>query len=177
MTVRNTGGAGGVGGGNRNRRQPGGKAFPGGAGAPRPVAPQPKKAAPLPKTLRPEHIRFAQNMVHAADVACLPGPTTDGDMLPRESVSGMFLRARIFDEAETLGRGPVTRDEAARLAIEHHTSGKSGKYYDAVIDDDGNGTFVIKLHLLDPNPPFLPAADPEMVYDVVRDSGKISARA
>lgn len=126
-----------------------------------------------PKPLRPEYVRFAQGMVRAADAACLPGPTTDGDMLPRESVSGMYLRAHVTTEGESLGAGPVDKQQAARVAIEQHTRAKPGRYYDAVVDDSDETVFVVRLHLLDPNPPFLPHPEAEASYRVDRQTGQM----
>lgn len=121
-----------------------------------------------PEPMRPEVIRFAQGMVQASDAASLPGPTADGDLLPRESVSGLFMRDFAVQGAEALGRPPLGEDEAARMVIEKHLSGQSGVYYDANVEADGDDAFLVKLHRLSPNPPFLPSPDVEATYRIDR---------
>lgn len=136
---------------------------------PRGKQPEEERLPPI----RPEFARFAQGMVQASDAASLPGPTTDGDLLPRESVSGMFMRDFALQGAAALGRPPLGEDEAARMVIEHHVAGKPGVYYDAAVEPEGEDSFVVKLHKLNPNPPFLPEPDPEASYRIDRRLWKI----
>jgi hypothetical protein len=113
-------------------------------------------------------IRFAQGMVQASDAASLPGPTADGDLLPRESVSGLFMRDFAVQGSQALGRPPIGQDEAARIVIEKHVDGKPGVYYDAEVDADGDDFFLVRLHRLNPNPPFLPDPTAEAIYRIDR---------
>jgi hypothetical protein len=124
-------------------------------------------------TVRPEIAQFAQGMVHAADAAAMPGPTTDGDLLPRESVSGLFVRDFALQGAVALGRPPLGEDEAARIVIEKHIAGTPGLYYDAAVEADGQDAFIVKLHRLDTNPPFLPDPEAEATYRIDRRSWNI----
>lgn len=123
--------------------------------------------------LRPEFVRFAQGMVQASDAASLPGPTTDGDLLPRESVSGLFMRDFALQGAMAMGRPPLGEDEAARMVIEKHVAGKPGVYYDAAVEAQGEEMFVVRLHRLNPNPPFLPEPKAEATYRIDRKLWKI----
>ncbi|MFC1708099.1 hypothetical protein ACFL59_14985 [Planctomycetota bacterium] len=128
---------------------------------------------PSTPAVRPEVARFAQGMVQASDAASLPGPTADGDLLPRESVSGMLMRDFALQGAEALGREPLDEDEAARIVIEKHVAGKAGVYYDAAVEPDGDAAFLVKLHRLNPNPPFLPEPKAEATYRIDRKLWKV----
>jgi len=119
-------------------------------------------------SVRPEIAAFAQGMVQAADAAAMPGPTTDGDLLPRESVSGLFVRDFALQGAVALGRAPLGEDEAARIVIEKHIAGTPGVYYDATVEADGDDAYNVKLHRLDTNPPFLPDPRAEATYRIDR---------
>jgi hypothetical protein len=131
--------------------------------------PTPIKQATGPAPVaRPDVVAFANGMVKAADAAAMPGPTTDSDLLPRESVSGMFVRDFALQGAQALGRQPLGEDEAARIVIEKHIAGTPGLYYDAAVEAKGPDAFLVKLHRLDPNPPFLPAAKAEATYRIDR---------
>jgi hypothetical protein len=131
--------------------------------------PEPIKAAEGPApTVRPEVAAFAQGMVQAADAAAMPGPTTESDLLPRESVSGLFVRDFALQGAVALGRAPLGEDEAARIVIEKHIAGTPGVYYDAAVEADGDDAYLVRLHRLDTNPPFLPAKDAEASYRIDR---------
>ncbi len=123
--------------------------------------------------MRPEVAQFAQGMVQAADAAAMPGPTTDSDLLPRESVSGMFVRDFALQGAAALGRHPLGEDEAARIVIEKHIAGTPGVYYDAKIEAEGADAFIVKLHRLDTNPPFLPDPKAEAAYKINRKTWQV----
>lgn len=118
--------------------------------------------------MHPDVAEFAQGMVQAADAAAMPGPTTDGDLLPRESVSGLFVRDFALQGAVALGRAPLGEDEAARIVIEKHIDGQAGLYFDANVKSDGDAAYIVSLHRLDTNPPFLPAAEAEATYKIDR---------
>ncbi|HVY60982.1 MAG TPA: hypothetical protein VHF22_04980, partial [Planctomycetota bacterium] len=109
----------------------------------------------------------------AADAAAMPGPTTDSDLLPRESVSGLFVRDFVLQGAVALGRPPLGEDEAARIVIEKHIAGTPGLYYDAAVEASGPDAYVVKLHRLDTNPPFLPDPNPEAKYKIDRRTWQI----
>ncbi|MHC4830624.1 MAG: hypothetical protein ACYTFT_09780 [Planctomycetota bacterium] len=123
--------------------------------------------------LRPEVVRFAQGMVQASDAASLPGPTAESDLLPRESVSGLFMRDFALQGAQALGRPPLGEDEAARMVIEKHVAGKQGVYFDANVEEESPDGYLVKLHRLNPNPPFLPEPEPEATYRIDRKLWKI----
>lgn len=131
-------------------------------------------AAPPP--MRKEVIEFAQGMVQAADAASVPGPTSDGDLLPRESVSGIFMRDFALQGAIALGRPPLGEDEAARIVIERHIAGRPGLYYDAQIEAHGEDAYLVKLHKLNPNPPFLPEPTAEAKYVINRRTWQVEER-
>ena len=179
------------------KAQAGGAAFQ--AAAPKAVAPAPavaKPPAPPPvskktggfQVANPEPIRqsaapaqaispamtaFAQGMVQAADAAAMPGPTTESDLLPRESVSGLFIRDFALQGAVALGRAPLGEDEAARIVIEKHIAGTPGLYYDAAVEASGPDAYLVRLHRLDTNPPFLPEANAEATYKIDRRTWQI----
>jgi hypothetical protein len=121
-----------------------------------------------PPAVRPEIAAFAQGMVQAADAAAMPGPTTDSDLLPRESVSGLFVKDFALQGAVALGRPPLGEDEAARIVIEKHIAGQQGLYYDAKVQPDGDANFIVRLHRLDSKPPFLPNPKAEVSYRIDR---------
>lgn len=129
-------------------------------------------SGPMP-AIRPEMQAFAQGMVQAADAAAMPGPTTDGDLLPRESVSGLFVRDFVLQGAIALGRPPLGEDEAARIVIEKHIAGTPGLYYDAAVEASGPDAYLVKLHRLDTNPPFLPHPEAEASYRIDRRTWQI----
>lgn len=134
---------------------------------------KPSEEAKAASSIRPEVAAFAQGMVQAADAAAMPGPTTDGDLLPRESVSGLFVRDFALQGAVALGRPPLGEDEAARIVIEKHIAGTPGLYYDAAVTADGQDAYIVKLHRLDTNPPFLPDPEAEATYRIDRRSWNI----
>jgi hypothetical protein len=126
-----------------------------------------------PPAVRSDVAAFAQGMVQAADAAATPGPTTDGDLLPRESVSGLFVRDFVLQGAVALGRPPLGEDEAARIVIEKHIAGTPGLYYDAAVEASGPDAFIVKLHRLDTNPPFLPDPKAEAAYKIDRRTWQV----
>jgi hypothetical protein len=131
--------------------------------------------APAP-AVRREVIDFTQGMVQAADAASAPGPTSDSDLLPRESVSGLFVRDFALQGAVALGRPPLGEDEAARIVIEKHIAGQPGLYYDAAVTALGDDAYVVKLHRLNPNPPFLPDPRAEATYVINRRTWVVEER-
>lgn len=136
--------------------------------------PEPIRSTDAPQqAIRPELQAFTQGMVQAADAAAMPGPTTDGDLLPRESVSGLFVRDFVLQGAVALGRPPLGEDEAARIVIEKHIAGTPGLYYDAAVETSGPDTYLVKLHRLDTNPPFLPDPNAEATYKIDRRTWQI----
>jgi hypothetical protein len=125
------------------------------------------------RPMQKEVVDFTQGMVQAADAACLPGPTSDSDLLPRESVSGLFIRDFALQGAVALGRPPLGEDEAARIVIEKHVAGQPGVYYDAAVTPAGDDHYLVKLHKLSPNPPFLPDPKPEAAYRINRRTWQV----
>lgn len=134
---------------------------------------EPIRTTNVQPKIRKEVMEFAQGMVQAADAASAPGPTSDSDLLPRESVSGLFVRDFALQGALALGRPPLGQDEAARIVIEKHIAGQPGLYYDANVTAQGEDAFTVKLHRLNPNPPFLPDPKPEASYVINRRTWQV----
>ncbi len=125
----------------------------------------------VPMPARPDHADLARIAMHAGDAAAFAGPVTDSEFLPRESMSGFFLRNQML-ESKGGGR-QLGEAEAARLAIEKHVLAAPGTSYDPVIEKQGEDAFIVKLHRLDPNPPFLPDLDAAATYRIDRSSGEV----